>query len=220
MATAGPMATPTDAALLTLAQWFSPGFPVGAFSYSHGQDWLVSTGALHSAAGVQTWIARVLTEGSGRNDLILLAQAWKGGDLSELDGLARALVPAAERLTETGEQGEAFVRTVNAVWGLDLPPLAYPVAVGAAARALDLPLEPTARMYLHAFAAALTSAAVRAIPLGQTEGQAIVHALSPLVDRLCRDDLHAPLDALGGAVFAADIAAMNHETQYSRMFRS
>lgn len=210
----------TDAALLTLAQWFSPAFPIGAFSFSHGLDWVISAGQLRSAAAVERWIAHVLAQGSGRNDLIFLAHAWRGEDPAGLDTLARALAPSAERLTETAEQGASFVRAVNAVWSLDLPPLVYPVAVGSAARACSLPLEATARMYLHAFAAALTSAAVRATPLGQTEGQAILAATSTLIDRLCKDALDAPLDDLGGAVFAADIASMNHETQYSRMFRT
>ena len=220
MATAGRMATSTDAALLTLAQWFSPAFPVGAFSFSHGLERLVSDGAVTSAAAVRGWLEVVLEQGAGRNDLLLLAEAWRGGDLVEADALARALAPSAERLVETAEQGEAFVRTVNAVWGLDLPPLSMPVAVGAAARACALPLDAVARMYLQAMAANLVGAAVRIVPLGQTEGQVLLHGLAPLVERVAAAALEQPLESLGGAAFAADIASLRHETQYSRIFRS
>ena len=215
---AGPLST--DAALLTLAQWFSPAFPVGAFSFSHGLDWLVSTGTLADGGDVERWIFHVMTQGNGRTDLILLAHAWRGDAPGDLDTLARALAPSAERVTETVEQGGSFTRAVNAGWGLDLPTCAYPVAVGAAARACGLPLAPTARLYLHAFAGALTSAATRAVPLGQTEAQAILRNMCPVIDRLCDEALDLPLDAIGSAAFAADIASMNHETQYSRMFRT
>ena len=46
MATAGPMATPTDTDILTLTQWLSPGFPVSAYAYSHGLEQAITSGAL------------------------------------------------------------------------------------------------------------------------------------------------------------------------------
>lgn len=216
----GAQSLTTDAALLTLAQWFSPAFPVGAFSFSHGLDWLISTGVLTDRESIERWIGRVLMQGNGRTDLILLAHAWRGSDAAGLDALARALAPSAERLTETMEQGHSFIRAVNSGWNLDLQPCVYPVAVGVAARACHLPLAPAARLYLHAFAAALASAATRAVPLGQTAGQLILSNMSPVIDHLCQEALDLPLDAIGSAAFAADIASMNHETQYSRMFRT
>ena len=47
-------------ALLTLVQWFSPGFPVGAFGYSHGLEWEIESGAVTDAEAVQSWIAEAL----------------------------------------------------------------------------------------------------------------------------------------------------------------
>jgi urease accessory protein len=98
--------------------------------------------------------------------------------------------------------------------------MAYPVAAGHAARALQLPLEPTATLYLQAFAANVVSAGVRLIPLGHTEGQRILAALLPLAARVAAAAIAAPPDALGGIAVAADLAAMRHETQYSRLYRS
>ena len=62
---------------------------------------------------------------------------------------------------------------------------------------------------------------MRAIPIGQTDGQRIIAALGPLVEDDRATAAATPrLDDLGGAAFRADIACMKHETQYTRLFRS
>jgi len=75
-------------------------------------------------------------------------------------------------------------------------------------------------VYLHAFAANLVSAAVRFVPLGQTEGQATLAALHDPISELARQAAVAPLDSIGASAFRADIAAMHHETLTPRIFRS
>jgi len=219
MATAGRCRMPTEG-LLTLMQWLSPGFPLGTFSYSHGLEMAVADGRLRDAAGLQDWIATVLTHGTGRNDAILLAEAYRSDDAQEIDALARALAPSRERLLETTAQGEAFCTTVNAVWGLDLRPMCLPVAVGRAARMQGIALDVTLSAYLHAFTAGLISAAQRCMPLGQTQAQRIVADQTPLCLSLAQAALTQSIDDLGGSAFLADIAAMQHETLQPRIFRS
>lgn len=222
MAKITPTRMSTDP-ILTLTQWLSPAYPVGAFSYSHGLESMVQDGTVHDAASFRDWLSDILTHGAGRNDAILLAAAWRCSDeesLQGLDELARALAPSAERLLETAQQGDAFARTTAEVYDHDLPALAYPVAVGRAAALEDLPLAETARLFLHAFAANLTSAAIRLVPLGQTEGQQVLHALAPLCRDIADTAIIQTIDDLGSCCFAADIASMTHETQYSRLFRS
>ncbi len=213
----------TDAdAVLTLAQWFSPSFPIGAFSYSHGLETAIADGHVTDAATVEAWIADVLQVGAGRNDVILMAASFaaEADELAELDELARALAPSQERLLEAVQQGEAFARTIRDVWGHPVPDAVLPVVVGAAAAAQGLPLSLTAETYLHSFAANLVSAAIRLVPLGQTEGQAVLLRLKPLIAEVAQAAQTASLDDLGAATFAADISAMRHETQYARIFRS
>ena len=89
-----------------------------------------------------------------------------------------------------------------------------------AAAAHGVPLAPALVAYLHAFAANIVSAGVRAIPIGQTDGQRTIAALSPTIEAIAASSLHAGLDDLGGAALRADIASMKHETQYTRLFRS
>ena len=212
--------TPAD--LHKLTQWLSPAFPVGAFSYSHGLEWAISVGEITDAGNLRDWLRDILEHGTGRNDAIFLAHAYRASAeaLAEIAELAEAFNPAAERLLETSAQGAAFAKVVNAVWGDEMPPMPYPVAIGAAARAHGLPLPETTSLYLHAFLANLASAAVRFMPLGQSEGQAVVAALSTLIEPVVTEALAATLDDLGGSAFRADMAAMLHETLPTRIFRT
>jgi urease accessory protein len=73
---------------------------------------------------------------------------------------------------------------------------------------------------LAAFVANVVSAGVRAIPVGQTDGQRTIAALGSVIALLVASSQHTTLDDLGGAALRADIASMKHETQYTRLFRS
>ena len=64
----------------TLAAWFSPGYPVGAYSYSHGLEWAVEAGWVTGRAGLAAWTADLLAHGAGRTDALLLAAAWRADD--------------------------------------------------------------------------------------------------------------------------------------------
>jgi urease accessory protein len=136
------------------------------------------------------------------------------------DQTALVFAASSERLLETTQQGDAFARTVAAIWDIQPKGRAYPVVVGQAARAQGLPLDLTAKAYLHAFAANLISAAVRLVPLGQTEGQKLLANLTPLIEDTAQAARDTELDDLASHCFAADIAAMQHETQYSKVFRT
>ncbi|MGR3377792.1 urease accessory protein UreF [Salipiger abyssi] len=209
----------TDAAL-TLHQLFSPAFPVGAFAYSHGLETVVQAGQVGDADSLLAWLEAVLRQGAGWSDAVLLAQAARGADPETLSELGRALSPSAERRLETEQQGNAFAATVSEVWGLEIPPSPYPVAVGLAVRALELPLAEALRLYLLAFASNLASAGVRLVPLGQTEGQRVVAAMAPLCAALAKRAEAADLDEIGGFAPLIDIASQRHDMLYSRLFRS
>jgi len=207
-------------ALQILAAWFSPGYPVGAYSYSHGLEWAVAAGQVGDAAGLAAWVADLLEFGAGHTDAMLLAAAWRAEDPAGAAALASALAPSAERHLETMAQGAAFARVTSAAWGVAVPAVAYPVAVGHAARLLALPLEATATLYLQAFVANIVSAGVRLVPVGQTDGQKITAGLVPLAARVAAAAIAAPPEAIGGVALRADLAAMLHETQYTRLYRS
>ncbi|MBY8974627.1 urease accessory protein UreF [Rhodobacteraceae bacterium NNCM2] len=207
-------------ALLKLHAWLSPGYPVGAYTYSHGLERAVEDGVVTSAPALAAWVEDCLTRGAGRSDAILLAHAWRAPEDDGIAELALALTPSAERLLEAEAQGAAFAQVTGDAWGEPVAPAPYPVAVGRAAAAHRVPLAETLQVYLQAFAANLVSAAVRLVPLGQTEGQRVLAGLSPIIAALAEEAAAAPLDQIGGCAIGADIASMRHETQNVRLFRS
>ena len=219
---------------LPLLIWLSPAFPVGAFAYSHGLEAAVEAGDITNAATLQAWLDDLVRYGSLRTDALLAACAWRAamaGDMAEIieiNDRTLALAPSKERHLETTGQGNAFVTAVQASWPSDLmgelaqgaEPVAYPVAVAVAAAAHDVPLPALLDAFLVAFAGNLVSAAVRLGPVGQTDGQKIIARLVPALREAAQMAASGTLDDLGSAALRSDIAAMRHETQYSRLFRS
>ncbi|MSO80712.1 MAG: urease accessory protein UreF [Alphaproteobacteria bacterium] len=229
-------ATPiTDATLYRLMTWLSPTYPVGAFSYSHGLEWAVEAGDVTGRDALAVWLADILAHGGGRNDAILFAHAYRaaakgdGAAVVQVAALAVAWTASRERRLETIAQGAAFRIATQAAWATpsfdllaDVPDdaLAYPVAVAVAAAGHAVPLRAALGAFLQALAANLVSAGMRLVPLGQTDGQRALAALEPVVAATLAAALDATLDDLGGAALGADLAAMLHETQYTRLFRT
>jgi urease accessory protein len=221
--------------LLPLLVWLSPGFPVGAFAYSHGLEWAIEAGDIVDARSLEAWLVDLIEFGAPRSDAILFSAAYRCADaddwpaVMEANALAIALAPSAERRLETTAQGSAFIAAARAAW--DCEPLrrleqtpdrrvAYPIAVAAAASGHGLPLDASLEAFILAQAANLVSAALRLGAIGQSDGQKALAALLPPIRALARAAHAASLADLGGAAFRSDIAAMRHETQYSRLFRS
>jgi urease accessory protein len=212
-------------ALLRLLTWLSPAFPTGGFAYSHGLEWSVEAGDVRDEASLTSWIGDLLAHGALWSDVILLRQAWRAPNPAALAELGTALAPCAERRLETCAQGAAFALAAAswpapALQALADGPLPYPVAVGALATAQDVAEDDAALAFLHAAVANLVSAAVRLIPLGQAAGLRVQAALEPAILATEGATRMATLDELGTAAWASDIAAMRHETQYTRLFRT
>lgn len=210
--------------------WLSPAFPVGAFAYSHGLEWAVEAGDVRDAPTLVAWLRDLLRHGAAQSDLALLCAAWRaqdGPELRRINALALALSPSRERYLEASAQGSAFVAAARAAWpcpGLAHFPTgeatAYPVAVGALAAGHEAPLSATCEAFALAVVAALVSAAVRLGAIGQSAAQMAQAQLLPDMREAAARAPNVSLDALGGCALRSDIAAMRHETQYSRLFRS
>ena len=220
-----------DAALLRLLAWLSPAFPTGGFAYSHGLEWAVESRDVRDTTDLAGWIGDVLEHGSGRNDAILLRHAHRavaGGDwpaLADVVELAASLPLGRERHLEATAQGRAFLQAASAWPTPVLARLAendvtHAVAVGAVAAAHGIAADNVAVGFLHAFASGLVSAALRLVPLGQQSGLRVLAGLEPVLLAVAKDTAAATLDDLGGAALRADLAALHHETQYTRLFRT
>lgn len=233
MITSTIMTTSTE--LYRLLAWFSPSYPIGAFSYSHGVEYAVETGRVTDVATLSQWIGHILRHGAGWVDAMLLKEAHAACDdlarLDDLADLAAAWRGSAEMALESTQQGGSYLSVTRAAWGaspqLDAfaalradKPVPLCIAVGVAAGAHKLSVDTVLAAYLHAFAANLVSAAVRLIPLGQTDGQRTLAALMPVVESILPCALACAVEDCGTASPMVDLTSMMHETQYTRLFRS
>jgi urease accessory protein len=229
MATTMTMNTEHFARLLT---WTSPAYPVGAYTYSHGIEAAVEDGAVHDAETLAAYIRTVLRDGAGRIDAALCAAAMTAADdaaLDEVGALAFAWRGTAETALESTAQGNAFALVTLAAWpdqrfaefcARHPKRLAHAAVFGAACRFAGIAPRDAVFAYLTAFAANLTSAGVRLVPLGQTDGQRITAGLLPDIGAATEAALVADLDEIGTASPMIDLFSMRHETQYTRLFRS
>jgi urease accessory protein len=214
---------PTDPRLLTLVQWLSPAYPTGAFAWSHGLEAAIAAGWVRDAEGLHDWLADVLAEGSGRAEAVWIGLAFHAADgpgLLAIDARARAWAPSAERLREAERQGAAFAAVTRAVWGLDVPDCLLPVALGRAARLMEMDPREVAALHLLGFAGNLVAAAQRLMPLGQTAAQRVLARLAPLCLEVAEAAATPDPEALYSNAFLSDVAAMRHETLEPRIFQS
>lgn len=229
-----------DAELFDLLSWMSPAWPIGAFAHSSGLEWAVEAAHVRDRASATAWIEALIAHGAIQNDIVLFTYAWRAvtaGDedaLREVAELAIASQTAFERHLESTAQGIAFVRIARSASGIaafdryvaalgDIEP-AYPViaAILFAAREVDFARGLTA--WLHGAVSNLVSAAQRLVPLGQTDGQRVLHDCRASVLRAVEAagglPESEPFESLGGCALVADLGCMAHETQYTRLFRT
>jgi urease accessory protein len=229
------MVMTTSMSIERLLVWFSPAFPIGAFSFSHGLEWAVEAGDISDRDSLERWLGSLIRHGSGWTDAVLFSVAHRAIETSnakrlrEAAELAIALQPSKERRLEATMQGDAFVKAVETAWantGLDTvrltapPPFALCIAAACASAGAGIAREAAVTAFLTVFAQNLVSAAVRLAPIGQSDGLRVLAALEPIIAAAARKAAGSTLKDAGGLAFRSDIASMRHETQMTRLFRS
>lgn len=227
--------------LSRLLQLASPALPVGAYTYSQGLEWAVEAGTVTNEASARRWIGDQLEWNLGRYEaplLVRMMDAWKigaGETALMLDAEYLATRETAELRAETVQMGYSMQRLLNELG--DFPaPLLDSIAVSpgqrsascgtflyvwtCAAVAWQIPPQEALTAWLWSWAENQTMAALKAVPLGQAAGQRLLqeigHRLPVVVDRALT------LTGTDYSNFAPGfaIACCNHETQYTRLFRS
>jgi len=200
-----------DPRLLQLA---SPTLPVGAYSYSGGLEAAVEAGIVKDAKSAERWIGDVLEFSVLRMEAPMLLRMIEQPS-EEWNEMFLASRETAELRAETVQMGYSLNRLLPE---LGVAPCAYdtpsfPAAYAQAVRAWGIPAREALTAYLWAWLENQVMAAVKSVPLGQTDGQKMLLALG------------ARLRDAGKAEpgnFAPGLAMLSsfHETQYSRLFRS
>lgn len=224
---------PSALALVRLLQLASPALPVGAYTYSEGLETLVQTEVLTDAAGLEQWLLQELRQGAMGLEATVLAQvlqALQGGDLEAVqrwNHWLSALRETQELREQSWQMGRSLVRLLPAVDPLLAQPLSqcgtpcnFAIAYGVAAHHWQIQPSAAVMGYLQSWAANLVTSSVKLIPLGQTTGQQVLWRLAPVLEQVTMEALARPADALWACGWGVAIASMQHETLYTRLYRS
>jgi urease accessory protein len=222
-------------ALLQLMQLASPALPVGGFSYSEGLEAAVESGHVDSETQAGDWLLDQLQLSLERADLPVLAQAlpaWQANDLMrvvELNDWVAWTRESAELRQQTQQMGRSLAEWLKNVETPDArvaqlvalrPAPTWPVAFALAAAQTGAPRRDALLAFGFGWAENMVQAAMRSVPLGQSAAQRmlarLIDALPDAVQRaaaLSDDQRQAFTPMLA-------ILSAQHETQYSRLFRS
>lgn len=225
------------ATLLQLIWLASPALPVGGFSYSEGLESAIETGQVTSEATLAAWLQDQLHLTQARGDLPVVARAlaaWRSSDLPEVVRLNNWVLQtreSSELQLQTGQMGRSLAQWLrnqhadepNILVQVDalaaLPPT-YPVAFALAAAHGGASAQQVLLAFGFGWAENMVQAALKAMPLGQSAGQRVLAALAHTLPGAVDHALGLPDDERQSFSPMLAILCAQHETQYSRLFRS
>ncbi|MSQ20054.1 MAG: urease accessory protein UreF [Betaproteobacteria bacterium] len=221
--------------LARLLQLVSPTLPVGAYSYSQGLEAALEAGIIRDRATALQWIGNVLELAAGTMEAPVLARlcrAWSSGDMNEIcrwNDQFLASRETAELRAETVQMGYSLRRLIVEVAVIDQPSIealnaieevSFPAAFACVATAMGIDPHQTLLGYLWSWCENQVMAVVKALPLGQTDGQRLLLALGERLPAIASAAMLRPDELLSNFAPGLAILSSRHETQYSRLFRS
>ncbi len=227
--------TGSSASLLHLLQLCSPSLPVGAYSYSQGLEAAMESGHVRDETSARAWIAYMLAHVVAHFEAPIswrLLQAFAARDahaVSYWTDLFLASRDSAEFRAETVQMGYSLGKllpelTPQATDVLALlaaqPEIPFPTALAAAAVALDVPPGDALTGMLFSWAENQVLACVKSVPLGQVAGQRMLLSLRPQIEQAADVARTLDDDELSNWSPGLSLLSMQHEVQYSRLYRS
>ncbi len=231
-----PRPTPLGAPALLELMWLaSPALPVGGFSYSEGFEAAVESGAVADEADASAWLCDQLHLVLARGELAVVSKAWAAWqrsddvDAAALNAWVTCSRESSEGLQQTQQMGRSLATwlaqrhrshpRVEQLAAL-VPSPTWPVGFALAAVLAGIPRRETLVAFAFGWAENMVQAAIKSMPLGQSAGQRILGALGAEIPTAA--DHAARLMDSERQAYAPMLAilAAQHETQYSRLFRS
>jgi len=232
-------ATTVSADSLLQLMWLaSPALPVGGFSYSEVLEAAVDTERVSSESQASRWLLDQLQLGLARSDLPVVAQAhgaWLRGDaeaIRELNAWTLSTRESHEIRQQTEQMGRSLVewmknRPADTTQAEALALLAglrpaptWPVAFALAAAQCAATVRESLLAFAFGWAENMVQAALKSVPLGQSAGQRILSTLAAAIPKCVDAALQlGPTERQVCTPMLAILSAQ-HETQYSRLFRS
>ncbi|MEI6444273.1 MAG: urease accessory protein UreF [Nostocales cyanobacterium ELA583] len=225
--------TLTHSHFLAILQLASPALPVGAYSYSEGLEMLIENGTITNIENLKYWLKSELLYGSIRLDAAVMVRGFHAVQSGDMEALKRwNLWLSAARDTEelraaSWQMGRSLMQLLGKLEPEILPvvsavgyPGNYAIAFAIACAHWDINIQAALLAYLHSWANNLITAGIKLIPLGQTAGQELLLGLQPLLTTTVGEILTMEDDDLKCCNWGLSLASIQHETQYTRLFRS
>ena len=232
---AAPAIEPLPAASLLQLIWLaSPALPVGGFSYSEVLEAAVERAGVATESIASDWLSDQLQLSLARSDLPLVAQAvaaWRAADLLRIRQLNDWVLQTRETnelRAQTEQMGRSLVQwlrnhdgtNVSRVTACGQLPPTYPVAFALAASQTSAGVRDCLLAYAFGWAENMVQAALKSVPLGQSAGQRILARLSREIPAAVESAMALGDDERQSFSPMLAILSSQHETQYSRLFRS
>ncbi|MEN9203076.1 MAG: urease accessory UreF family protein [Thermostichus sp. DG_1_6_bins_120] len=214
-----------------LLQLTDSALPIGAYSHSWGLEAAVQAGRLRSRAAVQQYLLGVLhlslapCEGKACGLAYLRAQQGSPTELRDVQAQLEAMRWAAEPRQASLDLGKRLAQLAERTWGIPPPTpagLHHCLVFGWVCAAANLTLEDTLRAYLFSALSGWVSAAVRLVPLGHSDGQALLASLYEPIEQVLQQEILPNLDPPLLSNFAPlqERDCQVHQRLYSRLFQS
>ena len=228
--------TPSPATRLQLMWLASPALPVGGFSYSEGLEAAVEAGTVIDEAQAGDWLLAQLRLALGRSDLPAVAQActaWQAHDTARVQQLNDWLLQTretAELRAQAEQMGRSLLDWLRNGVHADDPRLAalaalqpaplWPIAFALACTVAGATRNDALLAFAWGWAENMAQAAMKAVPLGQAAAQRMLARLSAEIPAVVDAALVLPDGERQAFTPMLAILSAQHETQYSRLFRS
>ncbi len=229
-----PAETLPASSLLQLIWLASPALPVGGFSYSEGLEIAVERAGIITESAASDWLADQLQLALARCDLAVIAQAipaWRDADLiriAQLNAWVLQTRETSELRAQTEQMGRSLLEWLRNHEGASLQHIeacaglapTYPVAYALAASQTAAGLRDCLLAYAFGWAENMMQAALKSVPLGQSSGQRILARLSRDIPAAVETAMQLSDNERQAFTPMLAILSAQHETQYSRLFRS
>jgi urease accessory protein len=222
-------------ALIRLLQLCSPALPVGAYSYSQGLESAMVQGLVHDETSARRWIITMLDDVVARFEAPMcwrLMQAFSTCDvpvIHELNDIFLAARDTAEFRAETVQMGYSLSKLLQELTPdrtditqiiSSLPEVAFPTAFAAACSALNISSDEALLGLLFSWAENQVIACVKSVPLGQVSGQRLLLSLEPALTAAANYACSLNDVELSNWSPGLSLLSMQHEIQFSRLYRS